>query len=328
MAMTEITTGTYVAPNEGERIRIFDEELVIKVEGRETAGAYALITLSVAPGGGPPLHAHPGNETFYVLSGDIAFTQRDAGGVSTVRGGSGTVFHAPGGVPHRFENVSPSRSTMLLVVSADSVEFLRELGSVFPPGAQPDMEKMLAIHARYAVETFHGAEGSRPEPPKDGAMSAQARALAWRFEQANATLIEMIATCSAAQWQARCTDTGWTVAVEAHHVASNEPAITGLIRDGAAGHPHPPAPAARLDEINARHAVEFARVTIAETTDLLRKNGVEAANLIRKLTDEQLTRPAVVAEGHTVASVADMIERLAIGEIERHGDAIRTAIGD
>jgi len=158
-----------VLPEGGEQIRIFDEEIVVKVTGTETAGAYALLTGSVAPGGGPPLHAHPGPETFYVLSGEFAFTQQDAHGASTFRGGPGTVVHAPGGAPHRFENISPTRSTMLIVVSADSVDLLRELGAAFPPGAQPDMEKMLTINEKYDAATVHGEEGSRPEPPKEGA---------------------------------------------------------------------------------------------------------------------------------------------------------------
>ena len=153
-----------IPPEEGERIRIFDEEVVVKVIGAETAGAYALVTLSVAPGGGPPLHAHPGNETFYVLSGAFAFTERDANGVSTFHGGPGAVVHAPSGVPHRFENISPTRSTMLIVFSPEQIDFLREVGAAFPPGARPDMEKMFALNAKYGTKVIYGDEGSRPEP--------------------------------------------------------------------------------------------------------------------------------------------------------------------
>ena len=49
-----------LAPGEGEELRIFDEEFVIQVVGSEADEHYALATGSVAPGGGPPLHAHPG----------------------------------------------------------------------------------------------------------------------------------------------------------------------------------------------------------------------------------------------------------------------------
>lgn len=215
---------------------------------------------------------------------------------------------------------------MLIVVAADAVDFLRELGVAFPPGAQPDMEKMLGINAKYAVETFHGEEGSRPEPPKDGATSERARALAWRFERANEALIATIEACSPEQWRASCADTGWTVGVQAHHIAEGEAAIAGLVRDAAAGRPHPPTPPGALDELNARHAKEFANVTVAETVALLRERGPAAVETYRALTDDQLALPAMPAGGPG-PTVADLIEHLALGELERHGAAIRRAIG-
>lgn len=316
-----------MAPGMGERLRIFDEEIVIQVTGDETAGAYALATGSVAPGGGPPLHAHPGNETFYVLSGEFEFTQRDAGIVSTVRGGPGTVVHAPAGAPHRFENVSPTRSTMLMVVAAESVAFLRELAASFPPGAQPDLERMLAIHARHGVETFHGEAGSRAEPPRDGATSARARALAWRFEHANEELTAMLEACPLDRWRAICKDTAWTVGVQGHHIAAGQAPIASLIQDAADGRPHPPMPLAKLDAINARHAAEFANVTLEEVVSLLRRDGATAARAYRRLSDGQLARAVIAIEGSEPATLAALVEGLAIGEIERHGAYIRSAIG-
>jgi quercetin dioxygenase-like cupin family protein len=314
-----------VLPDGGERICIFDEEIVVKVDGAETGGTYAILVGSVAPGGGPPLHAHPTSETVYVLSGEFAITQRDANGVSTYRAGPGTVVNAPSGAPHRFENISPTRSTLLFVVSPDLVDYLRDLGNAFPPGAQPDMEKMLTLNARYAVETFYGEDGSRPEPPKGGATSARARALAWRFEQGNAALIATIEQCTPEQWRAICADTGWTVGVQAHHIAANQPLVAGLVRDTAEGHPHPPLPPGALDAMNARHAEQFANVTIPETVALLRENGARAAETYRGLSDAQLALMATLAEGYTI-SVAEVIERHAIDEIEQHSDYLRRAI--
>ncbi len=317
---------SYVPPEGGERIRIFDEEAVVKVVGAETADAYAVITLSVAPGGGPPLHAHPGNETFYVLTGAFAFTQRDATGVSTFRAGPGAVVHAPGGAPHRFENVGAERATMLQVVSPELVDFLRELGAAFPPGARPDMETMLALNAKYGTEVLYGGEGSRPEPATEGATSERARALAWRFEQASAALIATVAGCTPEQWRAVCADTGWTVGVQAHHIASGEAPIEAAIRAVAEGHPHPPMAPETLDAINARHAEECANVTKAETVALLRENGAMAARTYRGLSDEQLARTATLLVGGHAASVAQLIEYFAIGEIERHGAALRQTL--
>jgi len=317
---------SHVSPDGGERIRIFDEEAVVKVVGEETAGTYALITLSVAPGGGPPLHAHPGNETFYILTGEFAFTQRDAAGVSTFRARPGAVVHAPGGAPHRFENVGSARATMLQVVSPELVDFLRELGAAFPPGAQPDMETMLALNAKYGTEVFYGDEGSRPEPGADDATSERARALAWRFQQATEALIATIEGCTPGQWRAVCADTGWTVGVQAHHIAQGEATLAGMIGKVADGQVRPPMAVGMMDTINARHATEFAHVAQAETVTLLRQHGAKATETYRRLTDAQLERAATLVEGKPPMTVVQMIEYLAIGEIKRHGAALRHAL--
>jgi quercetin dioxygenase-like cupin family protein len=315
-----------VAPGEGEQIRIFDEEVSVKVTGLDTAGVYALATISVAPGGGPPLHAHAGNETFYVVSGEFEFTQRDASGISTSRGGAGTVVHAPGGAAHRFENVGAERGTLLFVVAPDAIEFLRDLGAAFPPGAEPDMEKMLAIHEKFGVVTVYGAEGSRPEPPKDGATSARARALAWRFQQAHEALCAAIERCTPEQWRAVCADTGWPVGTQAHHIAVNEATIADVILSAAKGRPHAPKTNAELDEINTRHAQAFAHVAQAETVELLRRNGEWAARGYRLLTDDQLALSVTTLVGAESKTVAQLIEDLAIGEIAGHWSYIQKAL--
>ncbi|MGH2487164.1 MAG: cupin domain-containing protein, partial [Ktedonobacterales bacterium] len=273
-----------LAPGEGERIRIFDEVLTVKIIGDDTAGAYALVEGSVAPGGGPPLHAHPGPESFYVLTGEFAFTLRDATGVSTFRCGPGAIAHAPGGAAHRFENISPTRAAMMIIGAPDSVDFLRELGAAFPPGAEPDMEKMLYIHAKYNIETFHGEEGSRPEPPLGGATSERARALAWRVEQAHASLVALIERCPPSRWSAVRADTGRTVGVEAHRAARRISVVAATIQAIANGQTHPPLASEGKRATDARDA-DDSPPDAERTLALLRRNGAVAAQIYRRFTD-------------------------------------------
>ncbi|HVX30606.1 MAG TPA: cupin domain-containing protein [Nitrolancea sp.] len=317
---------SYIAPDAGERFNIFDDGIAVKVDGAETDGAYAVVTITTAPGGGPPLHAHPGSETFFVLSGEFAFTQRDADGASTFRAASGAVVHAPGGTPHRFENVSATPSTLLIVLEPEALDFLREAGAIFSPGAEPEMETMLALTTRYQMETFYDGEGARPEPTRDGATSAEARALAWRFAHANDALIEVVERTTPEQWGAICADTGWTVAVQAHHIAVNHAQLAGMIGQIAEGQPPAPVPVELIDAANARHAAAFANVTQSETVALLRHNGALAAEIYRGLSDDQLARTAVTLAGAPPSTVTGLIRYLAVGEIERHGQAIREAI--
>ena len=295
-----------IPPGEGELIRIFDEEMVVKLAGSDTDGAYALILGSVAPGGGPPLHAHPGNETLYVLSGEFDFTLRGPDGATTVRCGPGAVAHAPGGSPHRFENVSPTRSALLVVGTPDAVEFLRELGAAFPPGAEPDMEKMLAIHEKYRVETFHGEAGSRPEPAKDGATSERARMLAWRFEQAHATLMSAVESCSPERWSTVNPQSGLSVADEARLAAERTTRLLAAIEVVATGLSH----AATARPIGEQR-VGAGR---AETLAAVRSGGEAAHQLYRALTAEQLERVRTFLDGAAPVTVAQAIEDLAIAD--------------
>ena len=302
--------GVCIAPGEGELIRIFDEEMLVKLAGSDTDDVYAVIVGSVAPGGGPPLHAHPGNETFYVLSGEFAFTLRDASGARTVQCGPGSVAHAPGGVAHRFENVSATRGAMLIIGAADTVDFLRELGAAFPPGAQPNMEKMLAIHEKYRVQTFHGEEGSRPEPPAEGATSERARLLAWRFEQAHERLVATVEACPPERWI--------SVAALAREAAITEAATQDWIHAVALGQPIPSAGA-------RPHAERTGADTRWRVVALLRTTGEIASRTYRRLTADQLERGASFIAGETPISVAQAIEEVAIAEVERRTDHIQRA---
>ena len=196
----------------------------------------------------------------------------------------------------------------------------------FPPCSQPDMETMLALNAKYGTEMIHGGEGSRPEPPTDGATSAEARALAWRYQQGLEALIVTIEACTPEQWRAVCADTGWTVGVQAHHIAQNGAMITGLIQKVANAQPLPAITLAMIDAANARHAEEFAHVTQEDTIALLQENGARAAQTYRGLSDTQLAQTATLRADGPPMSTVQLIEYLAIGEIERHGEYLRRAI--
>lgn len=84
--------------------------------------------------------------------------------------------------------------------------------------------------------------------------------------------------------------------------------------------------AEKLDAINARHATEFANVTREETVALLRRNGATAVQTYRVLSESQLDRSVKLMLGSQPSSVGRLIERLAIGEITRHGEEILRAI--
>ena len=157
-------------------------------------------------------------------------------------------------------------------------------------------------------------------------MGTQAAALADRFERTNNELIALIERLTDAQWAAPNEADGWSIGVVAHHLATDHPILAGFVEAVATGRPLPPWTMEMLHQYNARHAAEHRDCTREETLALLRREGAAAAGLVRRLTDEQLDRAAVVPwEGGPAVSARQLIERKLIGHIGEHLGSIRAA---
>jgi quercetin dioxygenase-like cupin family protein len=84
----------------------------VRLRRERSQGALAVIEAAVAPGSGPPLHAHPSlDETFYVLAGRLTFRVGDAMFTAL----PGAVVYAERGTPHTYANHSEEPARVLLV---------------------------------------------------------------------------------------------------------------------------------------------------------------------------------------------------------------------
>jgi quercetin dioxygenase-like cupin family protein len=91
-------------PEDGERHRAGDSEILIKATGEDTGGTFFLSELSIAPGfPGPPPHRHERLvDMFYVLDGALTVQLGD----ETRELGAGSFMCVPPGVVHTFSNRS------------------------------------------------------------------------------------------------------------------------------------------------------------------------------------------------------------------------------
>src|SRR5262244_1661313 len=87
-------------PDEGLRLQSGPgRELVFKVTGDDTGGAFDYFVVDVAPHGGPPLHVHhEQEETIHVLSGRFKVRVGDEEAVLEMGG----FAFMPSGLPHAF----------------------------------------------------------------------------------------------------------------------------------------------------------------------------------------------------------------------------------
>jgi hypothetical protein len=79
--------------------------------------------------------------------------------------------------------------------------------------------------------------------------------------------------------------------------------------------------------MNARHAVEHADCTKAETLALLDKGATKAAAVVRGLGDAELARTATVFADAPPMSAEQMIAGALLGHVDDHLGSIRTTVG-
>ena len=114
--------------NEGAFFGIAGGNYRIIISGAQTNGHYAVIEMTVPPGGGPPPHAHPDTqEMFHVLEGEVEFKTEQ--GKQTVAK-DGFVNIPLGGAIHCFKNTSEKPARLLCTVVPAGLENLfQEIGT-------------------------------------------------------------------------------------------------------------------------------------------------------------------------------------------------------
>ena len=157
--------------------------------------------------------------------------------------------------------------------------------------------------------------------------SEQARQLAGRFNQLNDEVMAFVTPLTDDQWDTLCSDDERPVGIVAHHIATAYSAIGGWLVTLADGKPLPPLTMEMLDAVNDAHARMHAGVGKAETLDLLRRNGADAATKVAGFTDAQLAQTDIVwLLGGATLTTAQLAEAMLLGHTSGHLDAMRGAV--
>ncbi|MDI3318338.1 quercetin 2,3-dioxygenase [Pinibacter soli] len=84
----------------------------ILVSSEETNGSFSLLKMSMRKGFGPPLHVHEReDESNYILEGEIMYQI----GEQTIIARAGDYVLLPKKIPHTFQLISETASTLLLI---------------------------------------------------------------------------------------------------------------------------------------------------------------------------------------------------------------------
>ncbi|HEX5230346.1 MAG TPA: cupin domain-containing protein [Bryobacteraceae bacterium] len=140
-------------------LEIYGDQIRLKLDGRDTGGAYAMFEGIIRPNWGPPLHRHRReDESFYVLEGDFLF---EVDGERFLAG-PGTTVYAPKGTAHTFQNVGTKTGRILTTVQPAGVDqFFTELDAVSRGMLAPDMSVAGPIFERFGLELLGPPIGQR-----------------------------------------------------------------------------------------------------------------------------------------------------------------------
>lgn len=147
MTMMIATPYKVLAPDEGLRLQSGPgRDLIFKVTGEDTGGAFDYFVVQVAPKGGPPLHVHHlQEETIHVLKGrykvrigdDIFYLEE------------GGFAYLPSQIPHAFLNLTDEQGEIIVVYTpGGGHRFYEELGPASRNG-MPDRQVIAAIFTKY-----------------------------------------------------------------------------------------------------------------------------------------------------------------------------------
>ena len=121
-------------------------DLIFKVTGEDTGGAFDYFIVEVAPHGGPPLHVHHNQqETIHVLKGQYKVRIGD----EIFHCLEGGFAYLPSRVPHAFLNLTDEPGEIVVVYApGGGHKFYEELGPI-SRGEHPDREVIAALFEKY-----------------------------------------------------------------------------------------------------------------------------------------------------------------------------------
>lgn len=158
-------------------------------------------------------------------------------------------------------------------------------------------------------------------------MGAKSEELARQVEAKSREAIATLETLSDADWSKVTAAEKWSVGVTAHHMASVLEPICAMIRAVAAGQAPGNLSMEMLDEMNARHAKDFADCTRAETIALHRTGATTVAATIRGLSDTELATSGIVLKGMPPMTAEQLVQGALLGHIDEHYGSIRKTVG-
>jgi quercetin dioxygenase-like cupin family protein len=103
----------------------------------ETAAGYCVLKGTIPPGVSVPLHSHPDDESFFLLSGSVQSLEHRKDGFAWIELKAGDFRHVPQEVRHAWKNQSDEPAIAIIVTTSRLGRFFQEVGRPVAADAFP-----------------------------------------------------------------------------------------------------------------------------------------------------------------------------------------------
>jgi quercetin dioxygenase-like cupin family protein len=128
----------------GPRLRIVGDSVRVLATGSDT-GAYEVFETTGPRESGPPPHAHPWSESYFVVDGELD-VMIDGNVTRVVRGG---FVNIPAGTIHAYRIASEQAKFVVITSPRGASDFFHEMDSV--AGGSMDVEKIIGVALRHGL---------------------------------------------------------------------------------------------------------------------------------------------------------------------------------
>jgi quercetin dioxygenase-like cupin family protein len=121
----------------------------------ESDAGYCVLKGTIPPSVSLPLHSHPDDESFFLLSGIVQALEQRKDGFAWLEMNAGDFWHVPQGIRHAWKNQSNEPAVAIMVTTSRLGRFFQEVGrpvaaDAFPtPPSAADVQRLVEIAARY-----------------------------------------------------------------------------------------------------------------------------------------------------------------------------------
>jgi quercetin dioxygenase-like cupin family protein len=119
---------------ESDVLRVVGDRVRVLVDGSASDGTFELFVLEGDEGSGPPPHAHPWIESYFVLDGEVRI---DCAGEPSLAG-PGTTVVIPAETVHRFEIATPTARFIIATSGDRASRFFADLSANAPDAPSPE----------------------------------------------------------------------------------------------------------------------------------------------------------------------------------------------